>query len=196
METIDMVIDESTDWSGIVSAISLTDTPAIEAEAVALSKEEEIKLTAIDEDRRIFMGAVLIPDKKILRKREDGSYYNIRFPKETINRASQLFMEKGNQNNSTLEHEVALSGNTVTESWIIEDETHDKSRKFGLNHPVGTWMVSMKITDDETWKMAKTGFVKGFSIEGLFSGQKAEEESALAFLKAIEEEVDKALERL
>ena len=195
METIDMVIDESTEWSGIVSAISLTDTPAIEAEAVALSKEEEVKLTAIDEDRRIFMGAVLIPDKKILRKRDDGSYYNIRFPKETINRASQLFMEKGNQNNSTLEHEVALSGNTVVESWVIEDEIHDKSRKFGLNHPIGTWMVAMKITDDENWKMAKTGFVKGFSIEGLFSGQKQEEDS-LAMLKKIEEEVDNALKQL
>ena len=195
METIDMVIDESTEWSGIVSAISLTDTPAIEAEAVALSKEEEVKLTAIDEDRRIFMGAVLIPDKKILRKRDDGSYYNIRFPKDTINRASQLFMEKGNQNNSTLEHEVALSGNTVVESWIIEDEVHDKSRKFGLNHPIGTWMVAMKITDDENWKMAKTGFVKGFSIEGLFSGQKQEEDS-LAMLKKIEEEVDNALKQL
>jgi len=195
METIDMVIDESTDWSGIVSAISLTDTPAIEAEAVALSKEEEVKLTAIDEDRRIFMGAVLIPDKKILRKKDDGSYYNIRFPKETVSRASQIFLEKGNQNNSTLEHEVSLHGNTVTESWIIEDEVHDKSRKFGLNHPIGTWMVSMKITDDETWEMAKTGFVKGFSIEGMFSGEKAES-SDMSLLKAIEEEVDNALKQL
>ena len=195
METIDMVIDESTDWSGIVSAISLTDTPAIEAEAVALSKEEKVKLTAIDEDRRIFMGAVLIPNKKILRKKEDGSYYNIRFPKETVSRASQIFLEKGNQNNSTLEHEVSLSGNTVIESWIIEDEVHDKSRKFGLNHPVGTWMVSMKITDDKTWEMAKTGDVKGFSIEGMFSGEKTES-SDMALLKAIEEEVDNALKQL
>lgn len=196
METIDMIIDESTDWSGIVSAISLTDTPAIEAEAVALSKEEEVKLSAIDEDRRIFMGAVLIPEKKILRKKEDGSYYNIRFPKETINRASQLFMEKGNQNNSTLEHEIALSGNTVTESWIIEDEVHDKSRKFGLNHPVGTWMVSMKISEDETWEKAKNGTVKGFSIEGLFSGQKSEEDVMMSLLKDIESEIDKALKQL
>ncbi len=196
METIDMIIDESTDWSGIVSAISLTDTPAIEAEAVALSKEEEVKLSAIDEDRRIFMGAVLIPEKKILRKREDGSYYNIRFPKETISRASQMFLEKGNQNNSTLEHEIALSGNTVTESWIIEDEVHDKSRKFGLNHPVGTWMVSMKISEDETWEKAKNGTVKGFSIEGLFSGQKAEEDVMMSLLKDIESEIDKTLKEL
>ena len=196
METIDMIIDESTDWSGIVSAISLTDTPAIEAEAVALSKEEEVKLSAIDEDRRIFMGAVLIPEKKILRKKEDGSYYNIRFPKETINRASQLFMEKGNQNNSTLEHEIALSGNTVTESWIIEDEVHDKSRKFGLNHPVGTWMVSMKISEDETWEKVKNGTVKGFSIEGLFSGQKSEEDVMMSLLKDIESEIDKTLKEL
>ena len=77
----------------------------------------------------------------------------------------------------------------------IEDEVHDKSRKFGLNHPVGTWMVSMKITDDKTWEMAKTGDVKGFSIEGMFSGEKTES-SDMALLKAIEEEVDNALKQL
>ena len=36
--------------------------------------------------------------------------------------------------------------------------------------PVGTWMVSMKVNNDEVWeKYVKTGLVKGFSIEGYFT---------------------------
>ena len=73
---------------------------------------------------------------------------------------------------------------------------HDKSRKFGLNHPVGTWMVSMKISEEETWEKAKNGTVKGFSIEGLFSGKKAEEDVMMSLLKDIESEIDKTLKQL
>jgi hypothetical protein len=46
----------------------------------------------------------------------------------------------------------------------------DKSKKYGLNAPVGTWMVSMKVNNDVIWNdFVKTGKVKGFSIEGYFS---------------------------
>jgi len=38
-----------------------------------------------------------------------------------------------------------------------------------MNLPVGTWMVSMKIDNDEVWKeYIKEGKVRGFSIEGWF----------------------------
>ena len=59
---------------------------------------------------------------------------------------------------------------TVVESWLIEDEVHDKSRKYGLNMPVGTWMVSMKVDNEEIWNdYVKENKVKGFSIEGYFA---------------------------
>ena len=198
MKVVEMIIDENQDWSGVVEALSLTDTPAIQEEFVALSEDVEVKLASIDEERRILMGAVLIPDMKILRKGEEGYYY-IKFSKETINRASQLFLEKGNQHNSTLEHEIELSGQTVVESWIIEDETHDKSRKYGLAHPIGTWMVSMKVDNDEIWNdYVKIGKVKGFSIEAMFSGRvEAEEEEVYGqLLSDIKEAVEDKLKEL
>lgn len=181
MKVVEMIIDETKDWSGVVEALSLTDTPAIEEEFIALSEEpQEVELSSVNEERRILMGAVLVPEKKILRKNEDG-YYQIKFSKETISRASQLFLEKSNQGNSTLEHEIELSGQTVVESWIVEDDVHDKSRAFGIKAPVGSWMVSMKVDNDEIWNdYVKTGKVKGFSIEALFSGKtmlSAQEES-------------------
>ena len=60
-------------------------------------------------------------------------------------------------------------GLSLVESWIIEDSEKDKSRAYGLEHPVGTWMVSMKVNNDEIWEgYVKEGKVKGFSIEGWF----------------------------
>ncbi len=40
---------------------------------------------------------------------------------------------------------------------------------YNLNVPIGTWMVSMKVNNDEVWKQVKAGEVKGFSIEGYFA---------------------------
>jgi hypothetical protein len=85
-------------------------------------------------------------------------------------KASELFLTKGNQNNATLEHDGKLDGLSVVESWIIDDTNQDKSRKYGFDLPNGTWMVSMKVYDDDVWSdYVKTGKVKGFSIEGHFA---------------------------
>jgi hypothetical protein len=46
----------------------------------------------------------------------------------------------------------------------------DKSKKYGLDAPVGSWVVSMKVNNDLIWTdFVKTGKVKGFSIEGYFA---------------------------
>jgi hypothetical protein len=73
-----------------------------------------------------------------------------------------------NQNNSTLEHSQKLKGMSVVESWIIEGE-NDKSKNYGFDLPKGTWMISMKVNNDEIWNKVKLGEVKGFSIEGYFA---------------------------
>ena len=76
---------------------------------------------------------------------------------------------RSNQNNATYEHKDKLEGLSVVESWIIDDEKSDKSRLYGFDLPKGTWMISMKVNNDEVWKDVKEGKVKGFSIEGYFA---------------------------
>ena len=167
MRIVELLIDEEQLLSGI-EAISIVDQPAIEENFIALSKQHEIKLAQVDEEKRILMGAALVPDKNIYRRDGEEEYY-IYFSKDTVRQASQLFLMRGNQNKSTLEHQAELHGLSVVESWIIEDEVHDKSRKYDMDLPVGTWMVSMKVNNDKVWNdYVKTGLVKGFSIEGYF----------------------------
>jgi len=167
MKIVELVLDEEQEESGI-DAISIVESPAIESDFVAL-KQEEVKLAEIDKEKKILLGALLIPNKPIYRNGEDGEYY-IFFSKDTIVKASQMYLKNGYQNNSTLEHKEALNGLTLVESWIVESETQDKSRKYGLNVPVGTWMGAVKVNNDEIWQeYVKTNKVKGFSIEGYFA---------------------------
>ena len=188
-QVIELIIDEESDIAGI-QAISIVDNPAIEEDFIAL-KSQEVKLAEVDKEKKIIMGPALIPNKKIFRKFDDQEYY-IYFSEDTVKKASELFLTKGNQNNSTLEHEIKLNGLSVVESWIIEDEKQDKSNKYGFNLPIGTWMVSMKVNNDDVWNnYVKSGKVKGFSIEGHFiDAIKYEQDQELQALSIIEELTD------
>jgi len=165
MDIVELFIDENDEVSGI-EAISVVESPAIESDFIAL-KNQEFKLAEVDKEKRILMGAALIPNKPIYRRNGKQEYY-IYFSKDTVRKASELFFIRGNQNNSTFEHQLPLQGLTAVESWIVESE-QDKSRAYDLNVPIGTWMVSMKVNNDDVWKQVKAGEVKGFSIEGYFA---------------------------
>ena len=170
MEIIELVIDEeSEEYSGI-EAISVVESPAIEEEFIALKKEDQVRLAEVSKEKRLLMGAALIPDKPIYRKSDDNEFY-IYFSKDTVAKASQMFLQAGNQGQATMEHATEkLEGMTVVESWIVEDLVHDKSKKYGLDMPIGTWMVSMKVDNDEIWNnYVKKNKIKGFSIEGYFA---------------------------
>lgn len=166
-EIIELLIDETKDEYGI-NAVSVVRDPAIEENFVALNKHE-VELKQVDTEKRILMGAALIPNKQIYRRNKDKEYY-IFFSEDTVRKASELFLMRSNQNNATYEHErKMLDGMSVVESWIIEDEKTDKSRLYNFSLPKGTWMISMKVNNDEVWQSVKDGDVKGFSIEGHFA---------------------------
>lgn len=166
MNIIELIIDEKDEQSGI-DAVSVVKSPAIEENFVALNKHE-IALKEVNEEKRLLMGAALIPNKQIYRHNGKDEYY-IFFSEKTVRKASELFLMRGNQNNATYEHKQELNGMSVVESWIIEDEKTDKSRLYGFDLPVGTWMISMKVNNEDVWKDVKEGKVKGFSIEGYFA---------------------------
>lgn len=171
METYKVIFNEEENEG--VYAVSLVSDPAIGVQFVTLSKQKEIKLATINEEQRILLGAVLIPNQPIYRN-VDGHEFNIVFPKETIKQVQHNFSQQGYQNNSTIEHSGKQIENvTFVETWIKEDEVHDKSVHYGFNEPVGTWYAAMKVNNDEIWNdYVKTGKVKGFSIDGVFDMEK------------------------
>lgn len=186
MRIVELIIDEEAEMYGI-DAISLVDRPAIELDFIAL-KEARVQFAEADADKRILIGPALVPDKPIYRKNGEDEFY-VYFSKSTVRRAAELYLKHGNQANHTLEHEHTINGLTVVESWMVEDKQKDKSAVYGLDVPVGTWMVAVKVDNEAIWQeWVKEGKVKGFSIEGYFADKlkKNQDDEMLAELtKAI-----------
>lgn len=124
---------------------------------------------SIDDERRVVLGPLMIPNKFILRRSEDGSPYYIFFSRKTIRKMAEKFFRMNNHNNTDVNHdEMVTNDNILMESWISESMEYDKSKKYGYMLPPGTWFVSYKINDDDTWKKIKSGELKGFSLAGGF----------------------------
>jgi hypothetical protein len=189
MKIVELIIDELED--NFVEAISIVESPAIEEDFVAL-KSQEFKFAEQDTERKILIGAILIPNKPIYRKNDDEEYY-IYFSRDTVRKASQLYLQQGNQSQSTLEHQEQLEGLTLVESWLVEDKNNDKSNMFGMDLPLGTWVGSVKVDNEDIWNdFVKTGKVKGFSIEGYFADksenkQKSEDDLSNDILNELKE---------
>ena len=180
-----------------VFAISLVHSPATEEFFVAMSKQDKlVTLAKVDEEKRILMGLVLQPNQLIYRVDEDGNEFEMFFSEQTIRDFSQNFFQSGFQLNSKLEHDTPIDGVTFTESWLVADPEKDKSAAYGLEYPVGSWLVSMKVDNDDIWNnYIKTGELRGFSIDGMVELEEVnlktdiqmskENKSILALLKDI-----------
>lgn len=167
MKTYEALFDE--DVVDGVYAISLVNKPAMKGDFIALSEHEEIRFKSVNEEERLLVGLALEPNKKVVRSSSDGTFYNIVFSEETIKKVAHNFFKSNSHKNSNIEHDGdAIDGVTFVESWIVEDPEKDKSLKYGLSYPKGSWMVAMKVDNDAVWNdFVKTGKVKGFSIEAV-----------------------------
>lgn len=146
---------------GDLYAVSLVEDPAIESTFIALSKNKvEIKL---ENEKRIITGAALIPNKPIYRNIGGKEFY-ISFDEETIEKLAQGYLD--NVHTVTADHNSDVNDVIVVESWIKTSD-NDKSVSLGLNEPIGTWFISMKVNNDEIWQKIKDGIYKGFSIEAI-----------------------------
>ena len=164
-----MILEEANEG---VNAVSLVENPAIQSDWIYLSEDKkEVRLAEISKDKQILMGVALIPEKPIYRNMNGEEFY-IYFSEETIAKTAENFFRNNNQNNATLEHSTPLKGMTIFESWIVEDPEYDKSKKYGLDAPKGSWVISMKVDDKNVWdNYVKNDKVFGFSIEGQFTNK-------------------------
>jgi hypothetical protein len=154
-----------------IDAISLVSAPAIEQDFVYFGKQKSnLTLAKVDEEKRMLISPALIPNKNIIRydANSDAEYY-VWFSKETVRKASELYLKHNNHHKATYEHQERVSGVLTVESWIIEDPKMDKANLYGFQLKKGTWMVKMKIDNEELWQDIKSKKIKGLSIEGFFA---------------------------
>ena len=152
-----------------IDAISLVTSPAIEVDFVFFGKDKHnLTFSKIDEEKRMLISPALIPNKQIFRynPNTDSEYY-VYFSKDTVRKASELYLKYNNHHKATYQHQDRVAGVLTVESWIKEGD-QDKSKMYGYDLPNGTWFVKMRIDNDDLWKKIKEGELKGLSIEGYF----------------------------
>ena len=152
-----------------IDAISLVTSPAIEVDFVFFGKDKHnLTFSKIDEEKRMLISPALIPNKQIFRynPNTDSEYY-VYFSKDTVRKASELYLKYNNHHKATYQHQDRVAGVLTVESWIKEGD-QDKSKMYGYDLPNGTWFVKMKIENKDLWEKIKAGELKGLSIEGYF----------------------------
>ena len=186
-----VIADDSQELA--IDAISLVTSPAIEQDFVFFGKEKNnLTFAKVDEEKRMLVSPALIPNKQIFRHdpNTDSDYY-VYFSKETVRKASELYLKHNNHHKATYQHQDRVSGVLTVESWIKEGDS-DKSKLYGYDLPDGTWFVKMKIENDELWKKIKDGELKGLSIEGYFTDRM----EAMSEKQPTNEEILKALNEI
>lgn len=114
-----------------------------------------------NDEKRIVFGPVLIPDEPDT----DGDVVSA----EHIEKVAHKFVEE--YGNIDLQHSLNNVGKLV-ESYILP---MDMDAGDGKIIPKGSWMMGVRVTDDDVWEAVKDGRLGGFSIMAL---QKAAMKSA------------------
>jgi hypothetical protein len=188
---------KSTPWKdkGYVAWLGWGGTTGIEWASKKLETiRGEMTFSVFNSEQRLVVGAAMIPDKMIIRRNEiTGEIYYVYFTSETIKQLQQKFMRDKLLDATNIEHRKRyLRDVDVVESWIVEDPEKDKQQVFGMNYPKGTWMIIIKVSDDDTWKQVKDGKLKGFSVQGYFLEKAkfaSQDQTLLEKIKSILKEV-------
>ena len=156
----------SDDVEGL-QAIAFVDSPAIGLNYQAFAPH---KFEVINEEKRIILGAAMIPNLPIYRRDERGEYYAI-FKKETIKALVQKLFKENKHNNFNEQHDAfkILDGVYIYQSFITDEELGILPPQGFENVADGTWFIAAKVENDEAWsKVKEDGILKGFSVEGVF----------------------------
>lgn len=159
--------------------ISLVEAPAIDETFLKFKKDSaRLDFAVQDATKRIVTGIAMRADYPIYRN-QDGKEFYVVFPKETIEKMMYKFMKEQNQFNISLDHTDDVDNCYVVESYIVNKERGICPKEYS-NIEDGSWVVSVKIENDDVWSKIINNEVIGFSIEtlmtvGKFSDEKHDE---------------------
>lgn len=158
-------------------AFSVVNQPAVESDFQFFSEQRIEKFVGVEGERRMIYGCALRPDFQIYRNNGKEEYY-LEFDKEAIDKISKNYFKMGFQSNWTEAHKDEVEGLTITESWIKESMTQDKSVALGLDPelPIGSWFIGCYCENDDIWAKVKENKYHGFSIEAVVGVEEFEKQ--------------------
>ena len=178
------------DDTGMV-VVSLVDSPAVESEFLAFGKQEPLKFSITNEEQRMVLGVVMVPDKLIYRETADGMPYYIKYEAETIHKMAERFFETMNVNNVDTDHSFELVDGVTLVQAFYKDVAKGIDPKGFEELPDDTLFFQYHIKNNEIWEGVRNGTWKGFSLAGTFDVVPVELSKKPSVLDEIETLIEK-----
>jgi hypothetical protein len=161
-------IDPSLDSDLEVQCIGLVDRPAIERNFLAF--KETAAQFAVNEDRRILVGPIMIADTPIYRNDNTFGEYYVTFDKASVRTIAKKFAARGFMQKFNFFHDnnAAAEKCTLYSSFITDATLGIHAPDAFKDVPDGSWFGCVSMDNDVAWDAVKTGKIKGFSVEGFF----------------------------
>lgn len=170
----------SVDEAEGMTAIAITDSPAIQVDWLTFNKQEEkLKFKVYDDGmEHKVLTCICRADFPIYRIGNSGYEYYVMFTKETIEKMVQKYLKGGYQTEINIEHQedAFIQGFEVEQLFI-------KNTEKGIN-PAGFESIEegslfgvFKIEDEELWKYIQEGYFTSVSLEGMFNLLEPEEDN-------------------
>ena len=109
------------------------------------------------EEERYVLGIVLEPLKDLGQKDLQADTYSA----DEVRKACYTFMQ--DFGNLGLQHQKYINGRVkILENWITRDDCVIEGQAVAK----GTWLLGVRVVDDDLWASVKKGDITGFSIGG------------------------------
>lgn len=142
--------------------------PAPDPDAVEVTKSIYCPITKAEEEQRLVTGIVLQPEVVDAQ----GDIYS----EDVIKEAAHNFLADYNAGNVMgFAHKEFDKPIDLCESYVAPSDIELDGKPVKK----GTWVMTVKVLDDDIWEKVKAGKVKGFSIGGVAKVKKLDAGSAL-----------------
>ncbi|MBM7623725.1 XkdF-like putative serine protease domain-containing protein [Sporohalobacter salinus] len=152
----------------VVSVIKNDEEIEVTDNGISVKSENSMvtRIVKKNESKRIVSGPVLVPD--------EADHSGDIVSKEEIEEKAHTYLRK--YGNVDKQHQLANKAEVV-ESYITPTKLTYKLDGEEVVIPEGSWWLSVKVTDDETWKQVEDEELNGFSIMAVNKDQSSEKSS-------------------
>lgn len=167
LPVFNIVLDDTDNEFEGLSVVSIVDQPAVCEQLYCFSKEEKKQYIFADEtnEKHCITSVALLADCPIYRYSPDMGEYYVVFQKQTIRDLVEKYSKDGYNNLVSFQHNGEIVNDFIMlESYFVDKENGLAPSQFDV--PDGSWIVTYKCTNNETWEMVKNELsTGGYSVE-------------------------------
>ena len=166
LPVFNIVLNDDDETQGL-SVVSIVDDPAVCQSLFCFKNEEKKPMMFVDEknEQHCITSVAILADVPIYRYDASMGEYYVVFEKQTIRDLVEKYSKDNYNNLVSFQHNGKIVNDFIMlESYFVDKEKGIAPTQFDV--PDGSWMVTYKCTNDDTWEMVKNELATGgYSIE-------------------------------